>query len=74
MNDPNINTPTPPLTDFDNVTCDECGGITFTGLVIIKRIPALISPRGKEEFVPINTFKCDTCSSINDKFLEGVTI
>tara|TARA_R110002072_G_scaffold95828_4_gene211147 strand:+ start:2141 stop:2371 length:231 start_codon:yes stop_codon:yes gene_type:complete len=76
MNDPNLslNQPTPPFADFDNIPCDECGGITFTSVAVLKRVPALASPRGVEEIISVNTFKCATCSHINDKFLEGLTI
>ena len=37
------------------------------------RVSALISPSGKEQIVPIPTFRCDDCGFINDEFrpIEG---
>lgn len=42
----------------------ECGGLTFRGVTMVKRLSALLSPDGKEHFVPVELFVCDTCSKI----------
>jgi alanyl-tRNA synthetase len=61
------------LTEVDNVTCEECGGTHFSPTFIIKRISALMSPTGQETMAPIQIFKCDSCSHVNELFLQGLT-
>ena len=57
------------LTNAQDVVCDNCGNYTFTEVVLMKRISALVSPTGKEAIVPIPTFSCNACGFINKQFL-----
>lgn len=72
MNNPqqsiNIN-----LSEADDISCDNCGGKLFSPAFMIKRISALMSPTGQETLAPIQIFKCDACSHVNELFLEGLT-
>lgn len=59
--------------DFDvsqaeDVVCSSCGGSIFREVALIKRVSPLVSPTGKETFVPIGTFACVACNHINDQF------
>lgn len=66
MNQPPINID---LTNAQDITCENCGNYTFQEVVLMKKISALISPNGKEGIVPIPTFACNACGSINKQFL-----
>ena len=61
------------FSNMDNVTCDKCNGDKFSPTFIIKKISALMSPTGQETLAPIQVFKCDNCSHVNELFLEGLT-
>lgn len=57
------------LSKADDVVCERCGNYTFTQVMLMKRMSALISPTGKEAIVPIPTFSCNACGHINRQFL-----
>ena len=38
--------------ELDDVVCDSCGNSTFIQAVLLKRIPASLSPNGKKTFLP----------------------
>ena len=46
----------------------QCGCKYFRQVNAFKRISALVSPTGKEQIVPVPTFRCDECGFINDEF------
>ena len=62
------------LKEAPNVECDMCQNAHFEPAFIIKQVPALMSPTGKEALVPVQVFKCGKCDHINELFLNGLTI
>ena len=54
--------------DLKDIVCEECGGKYFRQVQAFKRLSALISPTGKEQIVPVPTFRCDDCDYINKEF------
>lgn len=58
--------------DLDDVVCEKCGNYTFELVILMKRVPAVLSPEGKESFLPMNIFACHACGHINTRFLAGV--
>jgi hypothetical protein len=54
--------------DLKDIVCEECGGKYFRQVQAFKRLSALISPSGKEQIVPVPTFRCDDCNYINEEF------
>ncbi len=56
------------VNDLTDVSCDECGGFHFRQITFFKRLSPLVSPTGKEQLVPIPSFKCDDCGFMNDQF------
>jgi len=56
-----------------DVECEECSNNQFVPVFLMKRVPALLSPTGKDTMIPIQVFKCDKCSHINELFLDGLT-
>jgi DNA-directed RNA polymerase subunit RPC12/RpoP len=55
--------------DLKDILCENCGGRFFRQVHAFKRVPALISQSGKEEIVPVPTFRCDDCGHINEEFM-----
>ena len=56
--------------DLTDVVCDECSHNTFKEVVFIKKVSALISPNGRESFVPVATFACSKCGHVNTAFKQ----
>ncbi len=54
--------------DMKDIVCGECGSKYFRQVNAFKRISALVSPTGKEQIVPVPTFRCDECGFINEEF------
>ncbi|MBC8306743.1 MAG: hypothetical protein H8E55_64665 [Pelagibacterales bacterium] len=54
--------------DLKDVVCEECGSKYFRQVQSFKKLSALVSPTGKEQIVPVPTFRCDDCGYINEEF------
>ena len=51
-----------------DIKCENCGCQFFRQVNAFKRVSALVSPTGKEQIVPVPTFRCDDCGFINEEF------
>ena len=51
------------------ITCSNCSGHFFNTAFIIKRVSPIVSPSGEEMIIPIQTFRCVGCNSVNSDFL-----
>lgn len=49
------------ISKADDVVCKSCGGIYFDDVVRMKRLSALMSPTGREEYINIPTLLCLSC-------------
>ena len=56
------------LEDLKDIICENCSGKYFRAVHAFKRLSALISPSGKEQIVPVPTYRCDDCGNINEEF------
>ena len=54
--------------DMKDIVCENCGGKYFRQVHAFKRVSALLSSTGKEQIVPVPTFRCDDCGHINAEF------
>ena len=54
--------------DLKDLVCENCNSRYFRQVTAFKRLSALVSPTGKEQIVPVPTFKCDECGFINEEF------
>tara|TARA_R110002096_G_scaffold82731_1_gene192386 strand:+ start:1850 stop:2113 length:264 start_codon:yes stop_codon:yes gene_type:complete len=54
--------------DLKDLSCESCTSKYFRQVTAFKRLSALVSPTGKEQIVPVPTFKCDECGFINEEF------
>lgn len=56
-----------------DIKCENCGGRFFRQVNAFKIVSALMSSTGKEQIMPVPTFRCDDCGFINEDFnvVEG---
>tara|TARA_Y100001963_G_C6620794_1_gene371608 strand:- start:131 stop:391 length:261 start_codon:yes stop_codon:yes gene_type:complete len=54
--------------DLKDIVCEQCGSKYFRQVQGFKIVSALQSPTGKEQIMPIPTFRCDDCGFINKEF------
>lgn len=59
-------------TELDDVKCEKCDNYTFQPVVLMKRLPALISPTQKEAFMPMQVYACNGCGHVNKRFIDGM--
>jgi len=59
--------------ELKDIKCENCGCKYFRQVTAFKKVSALVSPTGKEQVVPVPTFRCDECGFINEEFrlIEG---
>ena len=50
------------------ICCENCGGKYFRQVNAFKRVSALVSPTGKEQIVPVPSFRCDDCGHVPEEF------
>ena len=55
---------------FKTVTC-PCGGMLFENALLLKKIPALISPSGQEEMYPMEILICKLCGKVPEELNAG---
>ena len=63
------------LSDQTTMTCavlDEdhnlCENVTFFPVMFFKELSPMMSPSGKEELIPVETYRCTACGSIPNRF------
>jgi hypothetical protein len=49
----------------ESVSCEKCDCTRFSVTFFVKKISALVSPTGKSQLFPIQTFQCYECGHIN---------
>jgi len=55
-----------------DLECEKCKSRVFSSCFLIKKIPALVSPTGKDTIVPVETFACISCDHINKEFIPNI--
>jgi uncharacterized Zn finger protein len=63
------NEPMIDLKSQPTVVCDECGGMYFKEIVLIKKVPKLLTKNSEDVIVPFPTYRCDDCGHVNPEFL-----
>jgi uncharacterized Zn finger protein len=56
------------LRQQETVVCEKCGSKFFKEVVLIKRVPKLLTGASEDTLVPFPTYRCDNCGHINDEF------
>jgi predicted nucleic acid-binding Zn ribbon protein len=57
------------LEDMTDIICENCGCRYFNQVHAFKRVSALLSPTGKEQIMPVPSFRCSDCGHINEEFI-----
>lgn len=57
------------MSQAKDVACDHCGNYTFTEVFLMKFLSKIVHPEGKEGYLPVPTFACNSCGFVNDNFL-----
>ena len=65
INQPQI---TPAMLKSAPVMKCECGGMIFSEKLFFKKISAIISPTGKEEYAPMPILVCEKCGLVPTMF------
>ena len=58
--------------DFSQTTaelCEKCENDTFQQVYRMRKLSKLLSPTGKESFIPMQVFSCAKCGHVNPSFL-----
>lgn len=50
------------------VECENCKGIYFKEVTLLKRVPGLMLGKSEDTLVPFPTYKCDSCGHVNSDF------
>lgn len=57
-----------------NVVCEKCKCEVLKQVFVVKSISGLLMQDGKDTYVPVPVFACNTCSHVNDVFAKDVGI
>ncbi len=63
-----LNQPRIDLKKQPTVVCEKCKGMYFKEVVLIKKVPALMTGSKEDTLVPFPTYKCDDCGHVNSEF------
>ena len=50
------------------VKCEKCENQTFKQALLLRKVSALVSPNGQEQYVPVAVFACEKCGHVNSEF------
>lgn len=51
------------------VTCEDCGGKYFKEVVLLKKVPKLLTGSSEDTIVPFPTYMCNSCGFVNEDFI-----
>ena len=55
------------LRDCETIKCENCGGIYFKEILILKKVSKL-QGAPMDQNVPVPVFRCDDCGHVNQGF------
>lgn len=55
--------------DTSEVVCDICKGNIFSEGMFLRKVSALLTGQPKDSYLPIATFYCVKCHTVNDCFI-----
>jgi len=56
------------MSQTTSIKCEKCENSTFKQTLLIRKLSALVSPNGQEQYVPIAVFACEKCGHVNSEF------
>lgn len=51
------------------VTCEDCGSKYFKEVVLLKKVPKLLTGSSEDTIVPFPTYMCNSCGFVNEDFI-----
>lgn len=61
-----VNQPTINLRDCETIKCENCEGIYFKEVIVLKKISRFQIPNAvADQEVPYSVYKCDSCGHVN---------
>ena len=62
------------MSQTTSIKCEKCENSTFKQTLLIRRVSALVSPNGQEQYVPVAVFACEKCGHVNSEFEKMETV
>jgi len=56
------------LRDAETISCNDCGGLYFKEVILLKRVSKLLTGSSEDTLVPFPIYKCDKCGHVNEGF------
>ncbi len=56
------------MSQTTSIKCEKCENQTFKQTLLLRKVSALVSPNGQEQYVPIAVFACEKCGHVNSEF------
>jgi uncharacterized Zn finger protein len=56
------------LKQQQTVECEKCKSKYFKEVVLIKKVPKLLTGSGEDTLVPFPSYRCDDCGHVNTDF------
>ena len=56
------------------VKCEKCENQTFKQTMLLRKMSALVSPNGQEQYIPVGVFACEKCGHVNAEFEKMETV
>jgi uncharacterized Zn finger protein len=56
------------LRQQETITCGDCGSKFFKEVVLLKKVPKLLTGSHEDTIVPFPTYMCNNCNHVNEDF------
>ena len=56
------------LRQQETITCSDCGSKFFKEVVLLKKVPKLLTGSHEDTIVPFPTYMCNNCNHVNEDF------
>jgi uncharacterized Zn finger protein len=56
------------LRQQETITCSDCGSKYFKEVVLLKKVPKLLTGSHEDTIVPFPTYMCNSCNHVNEDF------
>ena len=56
------------LRELETIQCTECKSKYFKEVVLLKKVPKLLTGSHEDTIVPFPTYMCNNCGFVNEEF------
>jgi DNA-directed RNA polymerase subunit RPC12/RpoP len=57
------------LRQQETIACSDCGSKYFKEVVLLKKVPKLLTGSHEDTIVPFPTYMCNMCNHVNEDFV-----